>query len=146
MLKVQHFKGLIINLNVNKGLINAFSRLSKKKKKKEKERKKKLEQGDIYVRKERNKRKVVSGSDKHGMQATPHRLFPSPERIKARERQGSRKRNVGWKLITFRRFSTRGKESRGLSFARIIARRGKLTFQKERIYYIIVLYVVTTFL
>lgn len=39
MLKVQHFKGLIINLNVNKGLINAFSRLSKKKKK-ERERKK----------------------------------------------------------------------------------------------------------
>lgn len=48
------------------------------------ERKREREK-NIYVRKERNKRKIVSGSD--GMQATPHRLplLVLSEKIKERE-------------------------------------------------------------
>lgn len=84
------------------------------------ERKREREK-NIYVRKERNKRKIVSGSD--GMQATPHRLPLLVLSEKIKEKRGKSKKER-WKLITFQRFSTRGKESRGLSLARIIACRG----------------------
>lgn len=84
------------------------------------ERKREREK-NIYVQKERNKRKIVSGSD--GMQATPHRLPLLVLSEKIKEKRGKSKKER-WKLITFQRFSTWGKESRGLSLARIIACRG----------------------
>lgn len=79
-------------------------------------------------------RKVIGWHASHTPSPFPSPFSFYPEKIKAR----GRSKKERWKLITFQRFSTRGKESRGLSLARIIACRGKLTFRRERIYYIIV--------